>query len=134
MARRALRGGGFGGGLGGLLQGGLGGLLAGGAGGSVLSGGLGDLLNQLQQAGHGDAAQSWVGTGPNKNISPDDLGKALGDDTVGSLAEQAGLSKVELLDGMSQQLPQLVDQMTPKRQRAGRTRNVAHALTAIEPN
>ncbi|MBI1205138.1 MAG: DUF937 domain-containing protein [Rhodopseudomonas sp.] len=103
-----------GGGLGGLLEGGLGSLLGGGAAGSVLSSGLGEVVKQLQQAGHGDAAQSWVGTGANKTISPDDLGKALGDDTVNSLAEQAGLSKVDLLEGLSHQLPQLVDQLTPQ--------------------
>jgi uncharacterized protein YidB (DUF937 family) len=110
----SILGGGGAGGLGGLLQGGLGGLLGGAAAGGVLSGGLNDLLKQLQQAGHGDAAQSWVGTGPNQNISPNDLGKALGDDTVTSLAEQAGLSKVDLLNGMSEQLPQLVDHLTPR--------------------
>ena len=103
-----------GGGLGGLLQGGLGGLLAGGAAGGMLSGGLGELIKQFQQNGQGDVAQSWVGTGPNRTISPDDLGSALGDDTVNSLAEQAGLSRIELLDGMSQELPQLVDTMTPQ--------------------
>ena len=110
-------GGGIGGGLGDILKGGLGGLgglLTGGAAGSVLSGGLGDLLNQLQQNGHGDTANSWVGTGPNKQISPADLGHALGDDTVNSLAEQAGLSKVELLQGLSQHLPGVVDQLTPQ--------------------
>jgi uncharacterized protein YidB (DUF937 family) len=103
-----------GGGLGGLLQGGLGGLLAGGAAGGMLSGGLGELMKQFQQNGHGDTAQSWVGTGANKTISPGDLGNALGDDTVNSLAEQAGISRIELLDGMSQELPQLVDKMTPQ--------------------
>lgn len=103
-----------GGGLGGLLQGGLGGLLAGGAAGGMLSGGLGELMKQFQQSGHGDAADSWVGTGPNKQISPDDLNNALGDDTVNSLAEQAGISKIELLDGMSQELPRFVDTMTPQ--------------------
>jgi uncharacterized protein YidB (DUF937 family) len=102
-------GGGMGGGLGGLL----GGLLAGGAAGSVLSGGLGDLLKQFQQNGQGDVASSWVGTGQNKDIAPHDLEKALGSDTVNSLAEQAGLSRLELLQGMSQQLPSLVDQLTP---------------------
>src|SRR4249919_389801 len=50
-----------------------GGLMAGGAAGTVLSGGLNDVLKQLQQAGQGDVAKSWVGTGPNKAISPDDL-------------------------------------------------------------
>ena len=102
----------MGGNMGG-LGGTLGGLLAGGAGGSVLSQGLNDVLKQLEQNGHGDVAQSWVGTGANKQISPEDLGKALGDETTASLAEQAGLSKVELLQGMSQQLPHLVDQLTP---------------------
>ena len=69
------RGGGLDGGLGDLLKGGLGGLLAGGAAGSVISGGLGDLLKQFQQNGHGDAANSWVGTGPNKQIAPSDLAR-----------------------------------------------------------
>jgi uncharacterized protein YidB (DUF937 family) len=105
------------GGLGDLLQnglGGLGGLLAGGAAGGLLSGGLGGLLQQFEQSGHGDVARSWVGTGENKDISPDDLGHALGDDTVNTLAEQAGLSRIELLQGLSRQLPGMVDRLTPQ--------------------
>jgi len=105
--------GGFGG-LGDLLKGGLGGLLAGGTAGAVLSGGLNDLLKQFQEAGHGDVAKSWVGTGPNQQISPQDLEHALGSDALKSLAEQAGLSKVDLLSGLSQQLPALIDQLTPQ--------------------
>ena len=81
-------GGGLGGGLGDVLKGGLGGLLAGGAAGSVISGGLGDLLKQLQQNGHGDAANSWVGNGPNKQIAPGDLASALGADQINSLMSQ----------------------------------------------
>src|SRR5688572_10647321 len=66
-----------GGGLGGLLSGGLGGLLGGGAAGSILSGGLGDLLKQFQQNGQGDKAESWVSTGQNKPIHPDELARGL---------------------------------------------------------
>jgi uncharacterized protein YidB (DUF937 family) len=110
---RANPGGGFGNPGAGGLGGALGGLLAGGAAGGMLSRGLEGLLQSLQQNGQGDAAESWVSSGPNKRISPQALGDALGDDTVNSLAEQAGLSQVELLDGLSQQLPQFVDQMTP---------------------
>ena len=102
-----------GGGLGDLLKGGLGGLLAGGAAGTVLSGGLNDLLKQLQQSGHGDAANSWVGTGPNRPVSPTDLGSALGADQIQSLTSQFGLSRDELLDGLSQHLPEVVDHLTP---------------------
>jgi uncharacterized protein YidB (DUF937 family) len=104
---------GGGGGLGDLLKGGLGGLLAGGAAGSVLSGGLGDLLNQLQQGGHGEAANTWVGKGENKAIAPGDLANALGADQIESLSAQSGLSRDELLSGLSQYLPQVVDHLTP---------------------
>src|SRR5262249_58677731 len=65
--------GGAGGGLGNLLQSGLGGLLGGAGGaaaGNVLSGGLSDLLKQFQQSGQGETADSWVGNGPNKPVSP----------------------------------------------------------------
>ncbi|MET4213731.1 YidB family protein [Bradyrhizobium sp. LA2.1] len=101
------------GGLSDLLKGGLGGLLAGGAAGSVLSGGLGDLLNQLQQGGHGETASTWVGKGENKAIAPGDLASALGADQIQSLSAQSGLSREELLSGLSQYLPQVIDHLTP---------------------
>jgi uncharacterized protein YidB (DUF937 family) len=101
------------GGVGDLLKGGLGGLLAGGAAGSVISGGLGDLLKQLQQNGHGETANSWVGPGPNKQIAPGDLANALGSDQINSLMSQTGLSRDELLTGLSRHLPNVVDHLTP---------------------
>jgi uncharacterized protein YidB (DUF937 family) len=97
------------GGLGGLL----GGLLAGGAAGSVLGSGLDNLLKDMQSQGYGKTAQSWVGTGPNEAIQPNDLESALGADTLDALASQTGMSRSELLQGLSQQLPEMVDQLTP---------------------
>ena len=102
-----------GGGLGDLLKGGLGGLLAGGAAGSVLGGGLNDLLKQLQDGGQKEAADSWVSKGPNKEIAPNDLAGALGADQINMMMQQSGLSKQELLDGLSQYLPGVIDQLTP---------------------
>jgi uncharacterized protein YidB (DUF937 family) len=102
-----------GGGLGDILKSGLGGLLAGGAAGGVLSGGLNDLLKQFQQSGHGDVAKSWVATGPNKAISSDDLAKALGGDQINTLMAHTGLSRQDLLAGLSQYLPEAVNQLTP---------------------
>ena len=104
---------GSGGGLGDVLKNGLGGLLAGGAAGSVLSGGLNDLLKQFQQSGQGDIAKTWVGTGPNKAISSDDLAKALGGDQISTLMAHTGLSRQDLLAGLSQHLPEIVNQLTP---------------------
>jgi uncharacterized protein YidB (DUF937 family) len=102
-----------GGGLGDLLKGGLGGLLAGGAAGSVISGGLGDLLRQFQQNGQGEVANSWVGKGENKPIAPGDLANALGADQIDSLASHSGMSRDELLRGLSQYLPGVIDHLTP---------------------
>ncbi|HEX7198982.1 MAG TPA: YidB family protein, partial [Dongiaceae bacterium] len=102
-----------GGGIGDVLKGGLGGLLGGAAAGSVISGGLGDLMKQLQQGGHGETANSWVGGGANKAISPGDLANALGADQINALASQTGMSQDELLNGLSQYLPQVIDHLTP---------------------
>lgn len=110
-------GGALSGGLGDLMKGplggALGGLLAGGAAGSVLSGGLNDLLKQFQDQGHTETANSWVGSGPNKQISPGDLASALGADQINTLTSQTGLSRDELLAGLARQLPDVINQLTP---------------------
>jgi uncharacterized protein YidB (DUF937 family) len=110
-------------GLGGLLGslgnmlpgglGGLGGLLAGGAAGSVLSGGLDDLLKQFQQNGQGDVAKSWVGTGPNQEISPNVLSQVLTPDQISMITQMTGMSQDELMKTLSQQLPEIINHMTP---------------------
>jgi uncharacterized protein YidB (DUF937 family) len=102
-----------GGGLGDLLQGGLGSIFGGSNAGNVLSGGLNDLLKQFQQNGHGDVANSWIGSGPNKAISPTDLANALGADRINALMAQSGMPRDELLRGLSQQLPDAIDELTP---------------------
>jgi len=100
---------GGGGGLGGML----GGLLAGGAAGGLLNGGLNNVLNDLRRNGQGNTAQSWVNSGDNDPINPDDLAHALGADTINQLSDQSGLTRNELLQGLAQHLPNFVDQLTP---------------------
>jgi uncharacterized protein YidB (DUF937 family) len=111
---------GAGGGLGGLLggggAGGLGGLLGGlgGAGvGGLLGGGLNDLVDRFKQSGRGDLADSWVGTGPNKEVEPRELEQAIGPDVLQTLEQQTGLSRDELLARLSRELPKAVDKYTP---------------------
>jgi uncharacterized protein YidB (DUF937 family) len=101
------------GGISDILKNGLGTVLAGGAAGGILSGGLGDLLKQFQESGHGDIAKSWVDNAPSKAISTDDLAKALGGDQISTLMAHTGLSRQDLLAGLSQQLPEAVNQLTP---------------------
>jgi uncharacterized protein YidB (DUF937 family) len=103
-----------GGGLGGLLGGLLGGAGAGGGlAGGGLAGGLGDLIENITKSGHGEAAKSWVETGPNKDMDTAELEEALGSDTIGQLAAQTGLSRDELLSRLKSVLPTAVDRLTP---------------------
>ena len=99
-------------GLGGAL-GKLGGLLGGASMGSVLSGGLGDLVERFKQNGQGQAADSWVGTGPNQQLPPDQLEQAIGPDVLNTLSQQTGLSREELLSRLTRELPAAVDKFTP---------------------
>ena len=100
------------GGEGGVL-GKLGGLLGGATAGSVLSGGLGDLIERFKQNGQGQAADSWVRTGPNQPIGPDQLEQAVGPDVLNTLSQKTGLSREELLSRLTRELPAAVDKFTP---------------------
>lgn len=106
--------GGLAGGLGGLggLLGGLGG--AGTDAGGLLNGGLGELMDRFRQSGHAETADSWVGTGPNKEIAPPQLEQAIGPDVLDTLTQQTGLSREEILSRLSRDLPHAVDQYTPE--------------------
>jgi uncharacterized protein YidB (DUF937 family) len=98
--------------LGGLL-GNLSGVLAGGGVGGLLNGGLGELLERFKQNGQGDAAESWINKGPNKELPPPELKQAIGSDVLAALEQQTGLSQEELLARLSRELPTAVDRYTP---------------------
>ena len=102
-------------------QSGLGGLLGqlrnsmgGTSSGGMLSGGLGELIDRFKQSGHGDTADSWVGTGPNEPVTPPQLEQAIGPDVMDALSKQTGLSREELLARLSRELPNAVDKYTPQ--------------------
>jgi len=80
---------------------------------STLSGGLQDLVNSFTRNGQGDAAQSWVSSGQNKQIAPPQLEQAIGPDVLSALVQQTGLSREELLSRLSRDLPEAVDKYTP---------------------
>lgn len=98
-----------GGGLGGGLGAGLGGILGGGG----LGAGLKDLLDRFRQNGQDDKVESWVSTGANKSIAPNEIEQALGEERIQWLMEQTGMPRDQLLDGLSGELPQAIDKLTP---------------------
>lgn len=85
----------------------------GGGLGSMIHDGLSDLVDSFRNAGHGPVAESWVGKGQNQTIAPPDLERAIGPDTLDSLAKQTGLSRADILARLSRELPNAVDRYTP---------------------
>jgi uncharacterized protein YidB (DUF937 family) len=79
-------------------------------------GGLGGLAAKFQQAGLGDAMNSWVGTGANQPVDADQVTNALGNDTISDLASQLGMSHGDAAGQLSQILPGLIDKLTPNGQ------------------
>ena len=76
-------------------------------------GGLPGIVSQLQQQGLGATVNSWIGSGPNQPISPDQVHQAFGPDMIRELAARTGMNPQELAQKLSQVLPQVVDRMTP---------------------
>ncbi|MGZ5010807.1 MAG: YidB family protein [Methylobacter sp.] len=88
-------------------------LLSGSLGMLEKMGGIEGLIKKFQQSGMGDIAASWVGTGENKNIHPDQLTKVLGKDQIDAVAQQADIPESQGASVLSQVLPTMIDKLTP---------------------
>ena len=96
------------------------------------NGGLEGVLGKFRQAGMGAQADSWVSTGPNMNISPDQLQEVLGSGALSDIASKLGMSEDQAGSAMSQVLPELVDQLTPQGQVTDQSNNsIAEGLDAL---
>ena len=99
------------------------------------NGGIEGLLAKFQQAGMGQQAQSWIGTGQNMPVSADALSQIFGHGQLGQIAQQMGISPEEAAGGLSQALPHVVDQMTPGGEiPEGHDDLVAQALAILQKN
>jgi uncharacterized protein YidB (DUF937 family) len=76
-------------------------------------GGLGGLVDRFRQGRLDDIINSWIGTGANKPVSPNQLHDALGSETVDDLSRETGMPRDDLLSQLSQVLPGVVDKLTP---------------------
>lgn len=93
-------------GLGDDAAGGIGDLLKG-------QGGLGGLVEKFAGEGLGDAVGSWIGTGANLNVTPDQIQKVLGSGPIADFAAKLGISPEQASETLAGLLPEAVDRMTP---------------------
>ena len=86
--------------------------------GLLADGGLQKILAGFQNKGMGDQAASWVGTGENEPVSPDQVREVVGDDEVGRIAQQLGVSEDQAAGALAEALPQAIDRASPNGQLA----------------
>ena len=76
-------------------------------------GGVDGLIGTLRQGGLGGAVDSWISTGPNQAVEPQQLEAALGPNNVNQIATKSGLSVEMLLPILAAALPMIIDMLTP---------------------
>ena len=76
-------------------------------------GGIAGLAQKFEQGGLGQIAQSWVGSGENQPISPDQIQSVLGDNLVPRLAQAMGVSPEAASGHLAELLPGIVNHLTP---------------------
>ena len=82
-------------------------------GGGGLLGGLSELIGRFANPVQAAKAESWVGTGPNGQLGTDDMDGVLDEETIADLMQTTGLSRYDLMERLSDVLPDAVDQLTP---------------------
>lgn len=131
----ALLGGNASGGAGANAGGGLADVLGGLLANDGQMGGLGGLVSKFEQAGMGDVVGSWVGTGANQQISPEQVQGALGSDAISGMASKLGINAQTLLPLLASVLPLLINQLTPQgkvpEQGAGNQQDLMASLSSL---
>lgn len=81
-----------------------------GSAGGVLS----DILDRFRGTGSGKEVDSWVGKDANQPLQPHQVESAIDSETLDQLAKQTGLSREELIERITRDLPKAVDSLTPE--------------------
>jgi uncharacterized protein YidB (DUF937 family) len=76
-------------------------------------GGLYALEKSFHDSGLGDYTASWIGKGPNKEISTVQIEQGLGSEKIKVIADKAQTSPQAVRSKLPDILPPLVDQLTP---------------------
>jgi uncharacterized protein YidB (DUF937 family) len=78
------------------------------------TGGLDGLMQTFKQKGLGDVISSWVVTGNNAAITPEQVQEVMGGDVIQQLAEKSGISVDAAKEKLAELLPGLIDKVTPE--------------------
>jgi outer membrane protein OmpA-like peptidoglycan-associated protein/uncharacterized protein YidB (DUF937 family) len=75
--------------------------------------GFAGFIQRLRRGGLGQQVSSWVGTGPNEPVTPEQIEQSLGADTVERVAARAGVPPGTSRTVLAFLIPKVVDLATP---------------------
>ena len=79
-------------------------------------GGMNGLVQAFHSNGLGGVINSWISTGQNQSISPDQVQQVLGSSQVQAVAQKLGVSPEQASTTLSQFLPTIIDKLSPNGQ------------------
>lgn len=90
--------------------------------------GLQSMLGNFRQAGMGGKVDSWVSTGQNQSISPEEVERGMGRGNLEEVARRANMSPEQAKGPLASILPSIVDRVTPNGQLPGNLDNISGLL------
>ena len=78
------------------------------------TGGLNGLVDSFKSKGMNDVMSSWISTGQNLPISPEQVLQILGKGQIQQFSKQSGTSNEDITSGLASLLPDLINKLTPE--------------------
>lgn len=76
-------------------------------------GGIAGFLSALRRSGLEEAVSSWLGAGPNRAVSSDELRQAMSPDMLQAIVRESGEGESGVLQGLTTLLPLVIDKLSP---------------------
>ncbi len=95
------------------------------------NGGVEGILQKFKDNGLAQQAASWVGTGENLAITPEQVARVLGEGTIADMAAKVGLTPEVISNKIAEHLPTIIDKLTPNGEVDGESGNLLSTVLSM---
>ena len=95
------------------------------------NGGVEGILQKFKDNGLAQQAASWVGTGANQPITPEQVASVLGQGAIADMAAKVGLTPEVISNQIAEHLPAIIDKLTPNGEVEGESGNLLNTVLSM---
>ena len=95
------------------------------------NGGVEGILQKFKDNGLAQQAASWVGTGANQPITPEQVASVLGQGAIADMAAKVGLTPEVISNKIAEHLPAIIDKLTPNGEVEGESGNLLNTVLSM---